>query len=234
MWLINHNTKQNYKVYAVDRNQGDGLGALSKAGAHTSVLDVTSLESIKHFKETQIKAEPLDLLLNIAGTVPTYYFSTRTDQLGVASGSEVDSLQDSTPEIFQKTFAVNAYGPFFVTQTLLPNLEAATEPKVGIVSSRVGSIGDNSSGGHYAYRSSKAAVNSIGKSLAMDLKDKNITVLLLHPGFVQSGLLPKAKMPPETVQPEEAAEKLWRNVVHPKGIESTGTFWHREGFELPW
>jgi NAD(P)-dependent dehydrogenase (short-subunit alcohol dehydrogenase family) len=122
-----------------------------------------------------------------------------------------------------------------VTQTLLPNLHAASSPaKIGIVSSRVGSIGDNSSGGHYAYRSSKAAVNSVGKSLAMDLKKDGIAVLLLHPGFVKSGLLPDAKMPPETVMPEEAAEKLWRNVVKVKGMEETGTFWHREGFELPW
>jgi NAD(P)-dependent dehydrogenase (short-subunit alcohol dehydrogenase family) len=152
----------------------------------------------------------------------------------VASGSEVDSLEKSTLDIFEKTFAVNTFGPFFLTQALLPNLKAAQEAKVGIVSSRVGSIGDNSSGGHYAYRSSKAAVNSIGKSLAMNLKDQGITVLLLHPGYVQSGLLPGAKMPPETVQPKEAAEKLWRNVVKVKDIEQTGTFWHREGFELPW
>lgn len=129
---------------------------------------------------------------------------------------------------------MNTYGPFFVSQTLLPNLEAAKHAKIGIVSSRVGSIGDNSTGGHYAYRSSKAAVNSIGKSMAMDLKEKGITVLLLHPGFVETGILPKDKMPPEAVQPVEAAEKLWGNVVRVKGIEETGTFWHREGFELPW
>jgi NAD(P)-dependent dehydrogenase (short-subunit alcohol dehydrogenase family) len=119
-------------------------------------------------------------------------------------------------------------------QALLPNILKAKSPKVCIVSSRVGSVGDNSSGGHYAYRSSKAAVNSIGKSMAMDLKDKGVTVLLLHPGFVQTNILPKTKMPPETVQPEEAARKLWENVVKKKGIEQTGTFWHREGFELPW
>ena len=146
----------------------------------------------------------------------------------------MDGLTNSTLDIFQKTFAVNAYGPFFVTQALLPNLEAATKAKIGIVTSRVGSIGDNSSGGHYSYRASKAAANSIGKSIAMDLKDKGIAVLLLHPGYVKTGLLPNATMPPETVLPNEAAEKLWRNVVKPKGMEQTGTFWHREGFELPW
>ncbi|KIW30790.1 hypothetical protein, variant [Cladophialophora immunda] len=132
------------------------------------------------------------------------------------------------------TFAVNTFGVFLLTQALLPNVLKASKPKIGIVSSRVGSVGDNSSGGHYAYRSSKAAVNSIGKSMAMDLKDKGVTVMLLHPGYVRTNLLPNAKMPPETVEPDEAARKLWENIVSQKTIEDTGKFWHREGFELPW
>ena len=191
---------------------------LSDAGAHTSQLDVTSIESINRFKQT-IGNEPVDLLLNIAG---------------VATGSEKDAYDNTTLDIFQKTFAVNTYGPMFVTQALLPNVLASEGKEIGIVTSRVGSVGDNSSGGHYAYRASKAAANQIGKSLAMDLKDKGVTVLLLHPGFVKSGLLPEAKMPPETVMPDEAAGKLWRNIVKPKGIDETGKFFHREGFELPW
>lgn len=121
----------------------------------------------------------------------------------------------------------------FVTQALLPNLLKAENAKVGIVTSRVGSIGDNSTGGMYAYRSSKAAANSIGKSMAMDLQDKNITVLLLHPGIVKSGLLPGSEAP-EAVEPVEAATKLWNNVVKERGMESTGKFYHREGQELPW
>ena len=148
--------------------------------------------------------------------------------------SEDDSLTSSSLEIFQRTFAVNAFGPFLLTQALLPNLLKSSSPKIGIVSSRVGSVGDNSTGGHYAYRSSKAAVNSIGKSMAMDLKAKGVVVMLLHPGYVQTNLLPTAQMPPETVQPEEAARKLWENIVSKKQIGDTGKFWHREGFELPW
>lgn len=67
---------------------------------------------------------------------------------------------------------MNTFGPMLLTQELLPNILQSPKPKIGIVSSRVGSIGDNSSGGHYAYRASKAAVNSIGKSLANDLRIK--------------------------------------------------------------
>jgi len=194
---------------------GDALNSLSTATV--GELDVTSLASIAKFKDS-LKAEPVDLLLNIAG---------------IAFPKEKDALDTTSLEIFEKVFAVNTYGPMFVTQALLPNLLKSSHAKIGIITSRVGSIGDNSSGGMYAYRSSKAAANSIGKSMAMDLKDKNIPVLLLHPGFVRSGLLPGADGP-EFVEPEEAARKLWNNVVKPKGMEDTGKFYHREGYELPW
>lgn len=153
---------------------------------------------------------------------------------GVASSTEDDSLTTTSLDILQRTFAVNTFGPLLLTQALLPNILKASQPKIAIVSSRVGSIGDNSTGGHYAYRSSKAAVNSIGKSMAVDLKDKGVTVLLLHPGYVRTNLLPSAKMPPETVEPDEAARKLWENIVSQKEIGDTGKFWHREGYELPW
>lgn len=150
------------------------------------------------------------------------------------AGPDRDGLETTSLAVLEKTFAVNTFGPLLLTQALLPNLLKSSSPKICIVSSRVGSIADNSSGGNYAYRASKAAVNSIGKSLAMDLKDKNVPVLLLHPGFVKTNLQPDAKMPPETVLPDEAARKLWENVVQVRGMESTGTFWHREGFQLEW
>lgn len=101
------------------------------------------------------------------------------------------------------------------------------------MSSRVGSIGDNSTGGTYAYRASKAAVNSIGKSMAMDLKDRGVVVSLLHPGYVRTNLTAGTEPHPDSVEPEEAASKLWR-VMMSKQMDDTGRFWHREGMELPW
>lgn len=79
------------------------------------------------------------------------------------------------------------------------------------MSSRVGSIADNSSGGSYAYRASKAALNSVGKSLAVDLKEKGVVVVLMHPGYVKTGLDASGKthQMKEAVEPAEAAEKLW-------------------------
>lgn len=130
-------------------------------------------------------------------------------------------------------FAVNTFGPMFLTQALLPNIEKSSNAKICIMTSRVASISENNAGGMTGYRASKAAANSIGKTMAIALKEKNIPVLMLHPGFVRSGLLPGSDSS-EHVDPEEAATKLWKNVISVKGMDATGTFWHREGYELPW
>lgn len=143
-----------------------------------------------------------------------------------------DSIETVNKDVLTTTFETNTFGPLLLTQALLPNLEAsqAQPPKVAIISSRVGSVGDNSTGGSYAYRASKAAVNSIGKSLAVNLQDKGIVVELLHPGYVDTNIVAGVGSHPEAVQPKEAAEKLWR-VLQSKSIADTGKFWHREGFE---
>lgn len=90
----------------------------------------------------------------------------------------------------------------------------------------------------YSYRSSKTAVNMLFANLAIDLKDKNVAVILLHPGIVKSNLDQKWKAGGNedvqgAVEPDVAASDLWR-VLMGKGLESTGKFFHRSGEELPW
>ena len=132
-----------------------------------------------------------------------------------------------------RTFSINAFGPLLLTQSLLPNLLASPHPRIGNMSSRFGSIADNASGAAYAYRASKAALNSVSKTLAVDLRDKGVVVVVLHPGIVKTAIDPRAHEVKEAVEPEEAAAKLWR-VLLSKGLEDSGRFWHREGQELPW
>ncbi|WPA96034.1 uncharacterized protein RHO25_000639 [Cercospora beticola] len=206
---------EGYEVHAADHEVGVQLQSLQ---CRLHRLDVRSPESISGFA-AQLVNKPVDLLLNIAGVM--------------APGTGNDELSTVTKDILTRIFETNTFGPLLLTQALLPNLLQSSNPKVGIVSSRVGSIGDNSTGGNYAYRASKAAVNSIGKNMAVELKEKGIVVDLLHPGIVISNLTPEASAPAEAVQPEEAATKLWA-IVQEKGIEETGKFWHREGYELPW
>jgi NAD(P)-dependent dehydrogenase (short-subunit alcohol dehydrogenase family) len=99
---------------------------------------------------------------------------------------------------------------------------------VFIITSRMGSIDDNTSGGSYGYRMSKAAVNMAGKSLSVDLKDSGISVFLLHPGWVSTDMTGRSGTPVE----ESAAGLIER--MDELGIGQTGSFWHQEGYELPW
>jgi NAD(P)-dependent dehydrogenase (short-subunit alcohol dehydrogenase family) len=147
---------------------------------------------------------------------------------------ETDTREKVDLKIMERTFAVNAYGPVLLTQALLPNILAAPAPrKIGVISSRVGSIADNSSGGYYAYRASKTAVNSFFKSFAVELKEQDVIVTILHPGFTKTNLNADIWKIPGVVEPEVAASGLWE-VVKTKGLEETGKFWHRDNFELPW
>lgn len=205
---------QGYEVHACDLIID---GPLQSLPCRLHRLDVTSPESVSGLA-TQLANKPIDVLLNVAG---------------VMTPAEQDSLETTNKAVLTKTFEVNTFGPLLVTQALLPGILAGGEKRVGIVSSRVGSMGDNNSGGSYAYRASKAGVNSIGRSLAVDLREQGVTVSLLHPGIVETNLNPTAGGHSEAVQPDEAAGKLW-SVFREKGVEESGRFWHREGGELPW
>ena len=151
---------------------------------------------------------PLDWLINNAGILA------------------VDSLDNLDFEGMEQQFRVNTLGPLRITSALLPNLPAGS--KVGIVTSRMGSVEDNTSGGYYGYRMSKAAVNMAGMSLSRDLKDRGIAVALLHPGMVATDMTGG-----QGVSPEHSASGLIARMDELE-LGSTGTFWHAEGERLPW
>jgi NAD(P)-dependent dehydrogenase (short-subunit alcohol dehydrogenase family) len=145
-----------------------------------------------------------------------------------------DALETVTLQTLETTFAVNAYGPLLLTQALLPYLLLAPEPKVAVMSSRMGSIGDNASGGAYAYRASKAAVNAVFKSLAVDLQARGVAVVLLHPGIVRTNMTAGlADTGSAAVEAGQAVEELWA-VLRGKGVQDSGRWWHRSGEELMW
>lgn len=122
---------------------------------------------------------------------------------------------------------VNTLGPLRVTMALLNNLHQGS--KVGLMTSRMGSIADNTSGKKYGYRISKAGLNAAGKSLALDLHDRGIAVAILHPGWVQTDMTGNSG----NLTVDEAASNLIARMDE-LSLENSGTFWHSDGSVLPW
>jgi NAD(P)-dependent dehydrogenase (short-subunit alcohol dehydrogenase family) len=138
---------------------------------------------------------------------------------------------DSFPEIdlntMRESFEVNSLGPLRTILGLKDKLKEGS--KVGIVSSRVGSIDDNSSSNNYAYRTSKTAVNMIGKCLSLDLKDKGVALALLHPGYVRTEMTNHNGL----INPDESAAGLIKRMEE-LSLETTGIFVHTSGEKLTW
>lgn len=128
----------------------------------------------------------------------------------------------------RRQFELNALAPLALTRALLPTMGEGA--KLALVTSRMGSIDDNTSGGSYGYRMSKVALNMAGRSLSIDLKDRGIAVAILHPGLVRTRMI---QFNPQGLPPEQAVEGLLAR-VDDLTLETSGTFWHANGEVLPW
>jgi len=170
-------------------------------------IDVADESSVRQLAESVIGMQ-FDWLINNAGIL----------------GRE--GLEDLDFESIEQQFRVNSMGPLRVTHALIPNLTQGS--KVGIVTSRMGSVDDNSSGGYYGYRMSKAAVNMAGVCLARDLEQKGVAVGLLHPGMVSTDMTANNGVPVS-----KSAAGLIRRMDE-LNLQNTGSFWHAEGEMLPW
>lgn len=128
---------------------------------------------------------------------------------------------------------VTTTGPLLVSRALLPNLRLAKSPRIVNITSRMGSIADNTSGGSYGYRASKAALNAFTKSWAIDVAD--VPAVLVHPGYIATDMCGgKGDM-----GAEECVQRIWTSVLEEflkegGGRVKAGAFMHRDGQELPW
>jgi NAD(P)-dependent dehydrogenase (short-subunit alcohol dehydrogenase family) len=192
-------------VIAVCRSPSPELSALGVRIIEG--IDVSDADSVAQLK-LEVSGQHLDVLINNAGILKT------------------DSFGSLDYEVMLEQFRVNTLGPLRVTEALAGNLSEGS--KVAIVSSRVGSIEDNSSGGIYGYRASKTAVNQIGMNLKHEFMPRGIAVAMLHPGMVATEMTGG-----RGTSPTEAARGLIER-IDALDIEKSGGFWHAEGYELPW
>jgi len=195
-----------WDVIGVCRETSEELAEVAKQVIEG--IDITQEKDVTRLAQT-VEGTTLDLLINNAGLL-------QDETLGQI---DFDSIRTQ--------MEINAYGPLRVTEALLNNLQKGS--KVANITSRMGSIADNDSGGRYGYRASKAALNAFGRSLAMDLKPEGVAVAQLHPGYVKTRMVNFGGM----ITPEEAAKGLAQRIDE-LTLENTGSFWHSNGEELPW
>jgi NAD(P)-dependent dehydrogenase (short-subunit alcohol dehydrogenase family) len=180
---------------------------LDSLGVRIEELDMRDLGAVAAFGE---RLDELDLLIANAGT-----YGPRSPR----SGKE--------GEEWLETFAVNTVAPYLLAQSVLP-LVSRSRGKLMAITSKMGSIDDNGSGGYIAYRSSKTALNSAWRSLAIDNRGKVICAVL-HPGWVQTRMGGSSAR----TSPEESVSGMCK-VIHRLGPEQSGRFFSYDGSEIPW
>jgi len=194
------------EVVAGCRTASDGLADLGVRVVDG--VDVTDDAAVERLVDS-LNGAPVDILVNNAGLLSD------------------ESLDDLDFDRMRRQFEINSLGPLRVTAALRRNL--GTGSKVAIVTSRMGSIEDNTSGGRYGYRMSKVAVNMAGRSLTHDLRPDGIAVVILHPGFVRTEMTGNTGL----IDPPESAAGLIARIDE-LTLETSGEFRHANGELLPW
>lgn len=188
-----------------------------QASAALSALDVTVISGIDMATQADLASlaeqinQPIDLLILNAGVWSD------------------ESLQAMDYQHLLHSYQVNAMAPLYLTYLLQQQQLLASGGKIAIITSRMGSITDNTSGGRYGYRMSKCALNAAGKSLSVDLQGQDISVGLIHPGFVQTDMGGKNAM----LSVDESVTGIVR-LIDGLCLANSGTFWHQNGGELGW
>ena len=199
------------------------LAALIQAAAgriRVHPLDVTDHAAIDSIA-ARLAGVPIDVLINNSGTMGAQSFA--------GQGMQAQRFGSSDYEDWDYQLRVNTFAPMKMAEAFIENVAASAQKKIVTLSSVIASIGSNNLGGLYAYRSSKAAVNAIMKSMALDLARRGIIAVPVHPGWAATGM----GGPNAPVRPQHSVAGL-RQVIAGLTKEKSGRFWQWDGKELPW
>jgi len=201
-----------WRVLACCRNpqQATALQALAKAHANIQIfsLDVADFAQIDALA-TQLKDQKIDVLINNAGVYPD------------SSSGDADAWLEA--------FKINSIAPFKIASAFTPHIANSQLKKLATLSSKMGSMDDNTSGGSYVYRSSKAAVNMVMKSLSIDLKPLGIAVVTLHPGWVLTDM-----GGPNALIDKQTSVSGLRQVIQSLSLSNSGQFIGYDGKVVNW
>ncbi|MCU0838663.1 MAG: SDR family oxidoreductase [Rhodospirillales bacterium] len=211
--LVRHYAADGWSVIATCRSP-DTAAALAplQDDVRIEALDVADPLAIARLAE-QVEGQPIDLLINNAGVY----------------GPSKVTYDDLDEDTWIDVLRINAMAPLRLSAALVDNVASSEGRTIVAITSLMGSIGDNSSGGAYIYRSSKAALNAVMRSLAIDLRPRGITVAVLHPGWVRTDM-GGANAPLDV----ETSVKGLRRVMAGLKPQDSGRFFNYDGRELPW
>ncbi len=184
----------------------------------------SELQALKITVVSGIDTVDFSSLQNLASSLGHDTIDMLIHNAGIWRTENIDSMNFET---IQEQFAVNAVAPLKSVMAFLPCLKSGA--KVGLMSSRMGSIADNTSGGRYGYRMSKCALNMGAKSLSMDLEPSGIAIAILHPGYVRTDMTEG--------NGDINVDESVRGMIECMDIlemQNTGQFWHYTGKVLPW
>jgi len=179
---------------------------------HIFELDVSSQKSMEDLT-LQLTGHAIDIFINNAGV-----YGPRDSTFGKVSANE-----------WAKVLQVNAKAPMILTQLLIDNLRDGSDKKLLYITSKMGSIDDNKGGGSYVYRSSKAALNAVVKSISVDLRDSGFSVAVLHPGWVQTDM----GGPNALIDVTTSVSKMI-DVIDNLNSHNSGSFFNYDGGIIPW
>jgi len=214
-----------WNVLATAREPGAsaGLEALTHAAAgriRVFALELTDIAAIEALAE-RLAGTPIDVVINNAGTMGRQSFA--------GQGIQAQRFGASDYEDFTETFRINTLAPLKLCEAFVEHVAASRERKIVALSSVLASIGSNQLGGMYAYRATKAALNAVLRSMALDLARRKIIVAPLHPGWVATDM--GGEHAP--LRPQHSVAAL-RQVIAGLSLEKSGRFWQYDGKELPW
>jgi NAD(P)-dependent dehydrogenase (short-subunit alcohol dehydrogenase family) len=206
-----------WRVYAACRDPASASKLHRIAGQGDDKLrilamDVTDPGSI-YAAATELDGQAIDLLLNNAGII----------------GPRAQTLGSVDYEAWAEVLAVNTIGPMRVSEAFVEHVARSDRKLIVTLTSGMGSVADNTSGGSIVYRSSKAAVNMVMRSLAIDLAPRGITCIVVNPGWVRTNM----GGPNATLTPDESVSTL-RRLIATLGPEQSGKFFNHTGREYPW
>lgn len=215
--FVEYYCHKNWNVYATYRDEHHALLEKTTQYNHLTLLklDVADPLSINKLKQS-MTGITLNLLINNAGV-----HGPRDHEFGHTSTKQVEQ--------WQQVLSINSIAPLLVTEALSKNLQFGTPSKAAFISSKMGSIDDNTSGGSYMYRTSKTALNAVVRSLSVDLEKFGISVVALHPGWV------KTRMGGENalIDTKTAVEGM-AQVIDNLSADNSGEFVNFDGQSLPW